>query len=121
MYGDGGGKLPIRDMVDPIDITIERMRNKDPEQVTFSEKEKEAAKVNANARLETIKKRGKVPLIYHQINVTQPYSTLNLMFEVNQTNTRRLVVLARHNKMPTIENCEFVKIIGNIQARDNDG
>ena len=35
MYGDGGGKLPIRDMVDPIDITIERMRNKDPDQVTI--------------------------------------------------------------------------------------
>ena len=79
------------------------------------------AKVNAKARLETIKKRGKSPLIYHQINVTQPYSTLNLMFEVDAINTTRFVVLARHNKMPTIENCEFVKIIGNIQARDNDG
>ena len=33
MYGDGGGKLPIRDMIDPIDITIERMRSKDPEMV----------------------------------------------------------------------------------------
>ena len=33
MYGDGGGKLPIRDMIDPIDITIERMRDKDPEKI----------------------------------------------------------------------------------------
>ena len=33
MYGDGGGKLPITNMIDPIDITIERMRSKDPEMV----------------------------------------------------------------------------------------
>ena len=33
MYGDGGGKLPIRDMIDPIQLTIERMRTKDPEKV----------------------------------------------------------------------------------------
>ena len=78
------------------------------------------APVNAMARLETIKKRGKEPLIYHQVNVTQPYSTLNLEFEVDVINMTRLVVLGRHNKMPTINNCEFVKIIGNIQARDSD-
>ena len=76
--------------------------------------------VNSKARLDTIKKRGKIPLIYHQINVTQPYSTLNLMFEVDQINTTRLVVLGRHNKMPTIKNCEFVKIVGDIPERDAD-
>ena len=78
------------------------------------------AKVNSKARLETIKTRGKSPLIYHQVNVTQPYSTLNLEFEVDVTNMTRLVVLGRHDKMPTIENCEFVKIIGNIPFRDDD-
>ena len=78
------------------------------------------SKVNSMARLETIKKRGKNPLIYHQINITQPYSTLNLEFMVDVVNMTRLVVLGRHNKMPTIENCEFVKIIGDIPARDAD-
>ena len=88
-------------------------------QIPFSEKMRDS-KVNSMARLETIKKRGKDPLIYHQINITQPYSTLNLEFMVDVVNMTRLVVLGRHNKMPTIENCEFVKIIGNIPARDAD-
>ena len=85
----------------------------------FSEKMRDTP-VNSKARLDTIKKRGKLPLIYHQINVTQPYSTLNLMFNVDQINETRLVVLGRHNKMPTIKNCEFVKIVGNIPQRDDD-
>ena len=76
--------------------------------------------VNSQARLDTIKKRGKIPLIYHQVNITQPYSTLNLMFNVEQINTTRLVVLGRHKKMPTIKNCEFVKIVGDIPERDSD-
>ena len=76
--------------------------------------------VNAAARLEIIKKRDKKYLIYHQVNVTQPYSTLNLEFQVDNATTTNLVVLVRHNKMPTLEVCEFVKIIGNIEARDED-
>ena len=76
--------------------------------------------VNAAARLEIIKKRDKKYLIYHQVNVTQPYSTLNLEFQVDNATTTNLVVLVRHNKMPTLKECEFVKIIGNIEARDED-
>ena len=41
MYGDGGGKLPIRDMIDPIHLTIERMRTKDPEKVLIPGKIRE--------------------------------------------------------------------------------
>ena len=33
MYGDNGGKMEIRNMPDPISLTIERMRSKDPEKV----------------------------------------------------------------------------------------
>ena len=33
MYGDGGGKLPIKNMVDPITMVIERMRSKNPDMV----------------------------------------------------------------------------------------
>ena len=76
--------------------------------------------VNVKARLDVINKRGKLALIYHQINVTQPYSTLNLEFEVDNITTTRLVVLGRHKKMPTIKNCEFVKIVGDIPQRDAD-
>ena len=72
--------------------------------------------VNAAARLEIIKKRDKKYLIYHQVNVTQPYSTLNLEFQVDNATTTNLVVLVRHNKMPTLKECEFVKIIGNIEV-----
>ena len=76
--------------------------------------------VNVKARLDTIKKRNKKALIYHQVNVTQPYSTLNLEFEVDNVTSTRLVVLGRHKKMPTIKECEFVKFIGNIPQRDAD-
>ena len=76
--------------------------------------------MNVEARLDTIKKRGKKYLIYHQINITQPYSTLNLEFEVDNITTTRLVVLGRHSKMPTLKECEFVKFIGNIPQRDAD-
>ena len=76
--------------------------------------------VNVNARMDIIKKRGKPELIYHQINVTQPYSTLNLEFKVDNISTTRLVLLGRHRKMPTIKDCEIVKIVGDIQQRDAD-
>ena len=33
MYGDSGGKLPIRNMHDPITMVVERMRSKDPTMV----------------------------------------------------------------------------------------
>ena len=91
----------------------------DAKNVHFSEKMRENT-VNAAARLEIIKKRDKKYLIYHQVNVTQPYSTLNLEFQVDNATTTNLVVLVRHNKMPTLKECEFVKIIGNIEARDED-
>ena len=34
-YGDGGGRIPLYDMADLIEITIERMKRKDPEAVVF--------------------------------------------------------------------------------------
>lgn len=76
--------------------------------------------VNVNARLDTIKKRNKLPLIYHQINITQPYSTLNLEFKVDNDTSTRLVVLGRHKKMPTLKECEIVKIVGSVEQRDED-
>ena len=76
--------------------------------------------VNVNARMDIIKKRKKPELIYHQINVTQPYSTLNLEFKVDNISTTRLVLLGRHGKLPTIKDCEIVKIIGDIQETDED-
>ena len=31
MYGDNGGKIPIKNMVDPITMVVERMREKNPD------------------------------------------------------------------------------------------
>ena len=81
--------------------------------------------VNVKARMDTItarknEKNKKKAMIYHQINITQPYSTLNLEFNVDNASTTRLVVLGRHKKMPTLTDCEFVKIVGDIQERDAD-
>ena len=74
--------------------------------------------VNVKSRLNIINERGKKALIYHQINVTQPYSTLNLQFKVDNVTSTRLVVLGRHNKLPTLKDCEFVQFIANIKRED---
>ena len=88
-----------------VNLRLEEMRNN---------------QVNVAARMEIIKKRSKPELIYHQINVTQPYSTLNLEFKVDNISITRLVLLGRHSKLPTLKDCEIVKIIGDIQERDED-
>ena len=35
MYGDNGGKIPIKNMVDPITMVVERMREKNPDLVVI--------------------------------------------------------------------------------------
>ena len=35
MYGDNGGKIPIKNMADPITMVVERMREKNPDLVVI--------------------------------------------------------------------------------------
>ena len=74
--------------------------------------------INVENRLKTLTERGKKPLIYHQVNVTSTYFTMNVQVKVDKKSDTRLVVFGKHAKMPLVTNCDFLKVIGSEQKRD---
>ena len=112
IYEDLGGKLDVSGMQADIIVVLERMETKNKALVEIPESN--TLTVDAESRLSTLQARGKPPLIYHQVNVTHPYSTINVQFMVPEPKQSRYVLLARHSKMPILKNCDFVKIVSQI-------
>jgi hypothetical protein len=58
------------------------------------------------------------PLIYHYVNVTRPYASLNVQLKVDDPDETRLVLLGRHKKLPIVGECDFVFSFTNVTKRD---
>ena len=127
LYADLGGKLEIQGMEADITIVLERMENKaiekmkKPELVEIRNTNEGIVnlEVSAEDRLGTLKARGKPPLIYHEVNVTHEFSTINLQIKVPQPKQSKLVILGRYKKMPILKSCDFVKIVSQIPNQDD--
>ena len=136
IYGDLGGKMEVKDIAGNISITLERMRKKDPKLVSMpgavdgdkeicDEKELDKEKpctqlVNVTDRLYILNGREKPPIIYHQVNVTRPHSTINVQIQIQNPLESDMVIMARRDKMPMVEKCDYVKIVSQIDGIDED-
>ena len=120
LYGDGGGKIPVKEINGTITLTIERMKEKDETKVSISKDAPETQTVNVTDRLYVLKKREKQPIIYHNASVPHPFSTLNVQLEIEDPLNTKMVLLARFEKLPTVKACDFVKIVNEIEGSDED-
>jgi len=59
-----------------------------------------------------------MPLIYHHFNVTRPYASINVQIKVDDPDLTRLVMLARHKKLPRLTECDFVYTFSGVPNRD---
>ncbi|XP_059084074.1 uncharacterized protein LOC131881274 [Tigriopus californicus] len=116
VYNDKGGLVDISNMAVNIDIIIGRMKKKGPEAVTFGKRHQ--ALVNVANRVKALKRRNKPQLIYHYLNVTRPYSTLNIQVKVDDPETSRLIVLGRYQSLPTLTKCDFIKPLIDVTNKD---
>ncbi len=116
VYHDIGGKIEVYGMRVDIQIILERMRHKDPSLVRIDDAQ--TAYVNTKHRLYVLKHRNKPPMIYHGLNVTRGYSTLNIQVKTWEIIYKRLVLLVRHGKMPQVDKCDFVKVVTEIDLWD---
>lgn len=116
VYNDKGGLVDISNMAVNIDIIIGRMKKKAPEAVTFGKRHQ--ALVNVANRVKALTRRNKPQLIYHYLNITRPYSTLNIQVKVDNPETSRLIVLGRYQSLPTLTKCDFIKPL--IDVTDED-
>lgn len=81
--------------------------------------ERHQALVNVANRVKALTRRNKPQLIYHYLNITRPYSTLNIQVKVDNPETSRLIVLGRYQSLPTLTKCDFIKPL--IDVTDEDG
>ena len=70
--------------------------------------------------MKTLTERGKKPLIYHQVNISSSYFTVNVQLKVDDEDSNRLVVFGKHAKMPLVTNCDFLKVMGSETHRDGE-
>ena len=103
-------------MDDNITFVIERMRTKNPDKVSFPKESK--YEVNVKERIDNLELRGKKPLIYHQVNVSNTYVTINCLLKVDDEENNRIVIIGRHAKMPLITDCDFLKVMSTVNNRE---
>ena len=68
----------------------------------------------------SLTRRKKIPLIYHFLNITNAYSALTVQVKVDTPQDTRLVLLVRHEKLPTLTACDFVKPLANVGEMDGE-
>ena len=69
-------------------------------------------------RMLALETRKKMPLIYHYVNITRPYATFSVQVKVDDVATTRMVLLMRHEKLPTLTACDFMKKLVNVNNTD---
>ena len=69
-----------------------------------------------------MKETGKWPIIYHSFNVSNNFSTLNVQIQPLQNKTimdnTNLFIAIRYGKLPTMNNCDFIKPLSTMQTLD---
>ena len=76
--------------------------------------------VNIKARTETLQARKKPPIIYHKLSVPRPYSAMKVQIKMPNHQSSTMVMLLRHSKMPTVKECDRVKIVRNINNLEGE-
>ncbi len=85
--------------------------------------------VNTLHRLYVLEKRSKPALIYHAFNISNAYATLNVQFHDNTTDLdgnpkfvanedSRVIILVRHDKLPTAQECDMVMAVADMLGID---
>jgi hypothetical protein len=54
-----------------------------------------------------------------QLSVPRPYSALKIQLRVDNHDTSTLVILLRFGKLPTVKDCDMVKVVRNIRALES--
>lgn len=127
LYNDKGGKVDVSGMKVDIEIIIERMKVKEPEAVSFANTD--TVTVNVDHRLQSLQQRKKLPLIYHYFNTSRPYASMSIQIKLGNvvggdsnlepdSEDNRLVVLGRHEKLPTLKDCDFVQALRFVNETD---
>ncbi len=116
VYDPDGNRVDVSGMRIRIDLTIGRMRNKDPAAVAVPESHR--AKVDVGRRAAVLKKRGRVPVIYHAFNVSIDVAALTLQVKLGDGSTSRehvsvlesnLVAMVSSGRAPKVGDCEFAR------------
>ena len=83
--------------------------------------------VDSKYRLDLLKLRRKPPLIYHNFNVSNVFATLNIQIKLMTNDSAdeifdnsKIVLLLRHEKLPTLNNCDLVQTVSTIKQRTNE-
>ena len=80
----------------------------------------ETAIVDLTDQLAILKHRNKIPLIYHQVNITATYTTFTIRVLVEHPELTRLAILMRHKKMPILTKCDLTKILRNGEIAEGN-
>ena len=78
------------------------------------------AEVSVQPRLDALMGRSKPPMIYHYTNITRPFTTFTIQLKVDEPLTTRIVVLGRHEKLPTLTSCDVIKVMSNVDRYDGE-
>ena len=79
---------------------------------------KNVVEVHVQTRLDVLKTIGKQPLIYHSLNISHPYSTLNIEIKplLEETIiTESLFILVRYGKLPILTDCDFAQSLSTFK------
>ena len=117
VYDENEGKVIINRMPLPIKVKTKRMKEKDKYLGLL--KMPEPRSVNVEKRIDLAKRRKRLPIIYHKITVNRTYSTINVQMKgFNPYN--KLAILAKYGKMMKADDCDFIQVVSDINARDEE-
>ncbi|XP_040583519.2 location of vulva defective 1 [Lepeophtheirus salmonis] len=74
--------------------------------------------VDVSSKLESYD--NKPPIMYHQFNISHPYSTLNLEIKAGNINDNSsIIILFGYNFLPTVKKCDFLKSMRDVRRNEN--
>ena len=120
IYDQDGVKVDVSGMKIDIQFVIGRIKYKNPLAVSIPDNAR--AVVNVAERLGHLERKSKMPFIYHYLNISIEFASLNVqvkLYDADNATESRMVLLIRHNHLPTLDQCDFLKVVRKIN--DTDG
>lgn len=76
--------------------------------------------MNIANRIASLDRRQKPYIIYHELNVSIEFASLNIQIKIDSTtgNDSNIVLLLRNAKMPLLNQCDFIKKVKTISLMD---
>eukprot|EP00095_Tigriopus_kingsejongensis_P012226 maker-scaffold528_size145933-snap-gene-0.28 protein:Tk12226 transcript:maker-scaffold528_size145933-snap-gene-0.28-mRNA-1 annotation:"cobinamide adenolsyltransferase" len=114
VYDSDGNWVDVSGMEHWIQFVIGRIRVKNPEAVRVPESAR--AHVVMADRIASLTRRNKPFIIYHELNVSIEFASLNIQIKIDENagNASNVVILARNGKMPLLDQCDFVRKVRDI-------